>query len=70
MKMILAAAVEALMGFPLLHVMTEAEDLAATYTLMCDQQWRPKFTDSGHTEKFQGMEQNTHPSGGVWQDAS
>ena len=70
MKLILAAAVEVLVGLPLLRVMTEAEDLAATYTLMCDQQGRPKFTDFGHTEKFQDMEQNTNPSGGVWQDAS
>jgi hypothetical protein len=63
MKTTLAAAVEVLLGLPLLRVM--AEDLAATYTLMCNQQWRPKSTESGHTEKFWGMEQNTYPSDGV-----
>jgi hypothetical protein len=57
MKTTLVAAVEVLLGLTPLHVMTEAEDLAATYTLTCNQQWRPKSTDSGHTKKFWDMEQ-------------
>jgi hypothetical protein len=36
------AAIEVLLGVPLLHVMIEAEALAGIYRLMCSIQWKPK----------------------------
>jgi hypothetical protein len=51
-----AAAMEVLLGLPPLHVMIEAEAQAGIYRLMCNQQWKPKFTNFGHTKKSQDME--------------
>jgi hypothetical protein len=47
---------EVLLGLPLLHVMIEAESEAGIYRLMCNQQWKPKSTNFGHTKKSQDME--------------
>jgi hypothetical protein len=50
------AAIEVLMGLPPLHVMIEVQAQAGIYRLMCDQQWKPKSTNFGHTKKSQDME--------------
>jgi hypothetical protein len=55
MKMSIAA-MEVLLGLPPLHVMNEVEAQMGIYRLMCTQQWRPKSTNSGHTNKSQDME--------------
>jgi hypothetical protein len=44
MKMTPTAAMEAIVGFPPLNMMTETEDQIWIYRLMCNQQWRPKCT--------------------------
>ena len=51
------AAMEALLGLPPLHVMTEAEAQAKLYRLMCTQQWRPNFTNLGHTKQPQDIQE-------------
>jgi hypothetical protein len=56
MKMTPTAAMEVLLGLPPLHVMIEAEAQAGIYRLMCNQQWKPKSTDFGHTKKSRDME--------------
>jgi len=40
----------------LLHVIIEMELQAALYRLMCNHQWKPKFTKYGQTKKSQDME--------------
>jgi hypothetical protein len=50
------AAMDVLLGFPPLHMMIEAEAQAEIYGLMCNQQRKPKSTNSGHTKKSQDME--------------
>jgi hypothetical protein len=56
MKMTPTTAMEVLLGLPPLHVMTEAEAQAGIYRLMCNQQWKPKSTNFGHTKKSWNME--------------
>jgi hypothetical protein len=56
MKTIPTAAMEVLLGLPSLHVMIEVEDQAGIYRLMCNQQWKPKSTNFGHTKKSWDME--------------
>jgi hypothetical protein len=65
MKATPTAAMEVLLGLPPLHVMIEAEAQARIYRLMCDQQWKPKSTDFGHTKKISGYGARTHPTDGV-----
>jgi hypothetical protein len=52
MKVTPRAAMEVLVGFPALHVMTEAEAQTGVYRIMCTQQWRPKYTNFRHTKKI------------------
>jgi hypothetical protein len=52
MKMTPTAAMEVLLGLPPLHVMTEAEAQAGIYMLMCNQQWKSKSTNFGHTKNL------------------
>jgi hypothetical protein len=56
MKMNPTAAMDVLLGLLSLHVMIEREIQAGTYRLMSNQQWKPKFTNSGDTKKFWDME--------------
>jgi hypothetical protein len=56
MKTTLTAAMEVLLGLPPLHVMIETEAQAGTYRLMCNQQWKPKSTNFGHTKQSWDME--------------
>jgi hypothetical protein len=51
------AAMEVLLGLPPVHVMIEAEAKAGIYRVMCNQQWKPKSTNFGHTKKSRDMEQ-------------
>jgi hypothetical protein len=51
MKTTPTAAMEVLLGLPPLHVTIEAEAQAGNYRLMCNQQWKPKSTNFGHTKK-------------------
>jgi len=62
MKTTPTAAIEVLLRLSPLHVMTEAEALAGICRLMCNKQWRPKSTNSGHTTKISGH--GTHPTDG------
>jgi hypothetical protein len=55
MKTTPTAAMEVLLGLPPL-VMIEAEAQAEIYRLMCNQQWKPKSTNFGHTKKSRDME--------------
>jgi hypothetical protein len=52
MKMTPTAAMGVLLGLPPLHVMIEAEAQSGIYRLMCNQQWKPKSTNSGHTKNL------------------
>jgi hypothetical protein len=56
MKTTPTAAMEVLLGLPPLHVMIEAKAQGGIYRLMCNQQWKPKSTNFGHTKKSQDME--------------
>jgi hypothetical protein len=56
MKMTPTAAMEVLLGLHPLHVMTEAEAKAGIYRLICNQQWKPKSTNFGHTKKSRDMQ--------------
>jgi hypothetical protein len=56
MKTIPTAAMQVLLGLPPLHVMIEAEAQAGICRLMCNQQWKPKSTNFGHTKKSRDME--------------
>jgi hypothetical protein len=56
MKMTPTAAMGVVLGLPPLHVMTEVEAKAGIYRLMCNQQWKPKSTNFGHTKKSRDME--------------
>jgi hypothetical protein len=56
MKMTPTPAMEVLLGLPALHVMIEAKAQAGIYRLMCNQQWKPKSTNFGHTKKSRDME--------------
>jgi hypothetical protein len=56
MKMTPTATMEVLLGLPPFHVMIEAEALAGIYRLMCNQQWKCKPTNFGHTKKSCDME--------------
>jgi hypothetical protein len=42
MKTTPTAAIDVLLGLPLLQVMIEAEALAGICRLMCNKQWKPK----------------------------
>jgi hypothetical protein len=54
MKTTPTAAMEVLLGLPFLHVMIEAEAQAGIYQLMCNQQWKPKSTNIGHSKQDGG----------------
>jgi ribonuclease HI len=56
MKTTPMAAMEALLGLLFLQVMIEAEAQAGIYKLMCNQPWKPKSTNIGHTKKSQAVE--------------
>jgi hypothetical protein len=56
MKTTPTAAMEVLLDLPPLHVMIEVEAQAGIYRLMCNQQWKPKSTNFGHTKKSRDME--------------
>jgi hypothetical protein len=51
MKPTPTAAMEVLLGSPLLHVIIKAEAQAGIYRLMCNQQWKPRSTNYGHAKK-------------------
>jgi hypothetical protein len=53
------AAMKVFLVVPPLHVMTEADDPAKIYRLMCKQQYEPKSTIFGHTKTSQDLE-DTH----------
>jgi hypothetical protein len=55
MKTTPAAAMEVLLGLTPLHMMIEAEAQAGIYRLKCNQQWKPKSTNFGHTKKSWDM---------------
>jgi hypothetical protein len=57
MKTTPTAAMEVLLGLPLLHVVIEVQEQAGIYRLMCNQQWRPRSTNYGQTKKSRDMEQ-------------
>jgi hypothetical protein len=63
MKTIPTAAMEVLLGLPPLHVMIEMEAHAGIYRLMCNQQWKPKSTNTGHTKKSRDMENPSYTGG-------
>jgi hypothetical protein len=50
------APIEVFLGLPPFRVMIEAEAQPAIYRLMCNQQWEPKSTNSGHTKKSRDIE--------------
>jgi hypothetical protein len=56
MKTTPTAAMEVLLGLRPLRVMTEVEAQAGIYRLMCNQQWKPKSTNFGHTKQSRDME--------------
>jgi hypothetical protein len=56
MKTTPTAAIEVLLGLPLLHVIIQVETHAGTYRFMCKQQWTAKSINYGHTKKSWDME--------------
>jgi hypothetical protein len=56
MKTTPTTAKEVLLGVPPLHVMIEAEAQALICKLMCNQQWKRKSTNFGHTKNSWDME--------------
>jgi len=52
MKMTPTVVLEVVLELPPLHVMTDMEAQAGMYKQTCNQQCRPKSTNSGHTTNF------------------
>jgi hypothetical protein len=60
---------EVILELPPLHVITDMEAQVGIYKRMCNQQCRPKSTNSDHTTNFR-YGAWTYPRDGVGQDAS
>jgi hypothetical protein len=53
------AAMEVLLGLPLLHLQMEAEAKIRNYRLLCNEQRKPKSESFGHAYMSQDMEKET-----------
>jgi hypothetical protein len=55
------AAMEDLLGLPLLHLQVEAEARLGNYRLRCNEQWKPKSEGFAHAYMTHDVEK-THPT--------